>query len=133
MIHTKLSNRAHVRLSIMCIIAMISPAGIVRAGAMNSIVEYTTSGTVGTLNSTGAAVVGFEGVDHGLVSLPRSFEQSNYTSLIPEGFGSIMPLGLFNVSPADRGTTTNYDGTPFTINVTVDAIGGVVPPRVRST
>lgn len=78
--------------------------------AASTLIQYSTSGTIGSSGVTGAPVISF-------ISL-------NENEVIPTSF---LSLGSFQVAGLQSGQSTTYTHTPFHITLVVDQVNGAVP------
>ena len=82
---------------------------------INSVMQYGTSGSIGTTGITGPNVISFVPEQSGTVTTPSSFS-----------------LGTFVVGFLPPGQTTSYVNTPFSITYTTQQVNGVEPDPNQS-
>jgi hypothetical protein len=87
--------------------AFASSAG---ADSIQSLMQYSTSGTIDSTGITGTPVIGFNSVLSGSFTAPSAFS-----------------LGEFQVAAMPSGTTTTYHNTPFHITYLTNQVDGAVP------
>ncbi len=103
--------------------------GRAEGGAMSHVIDYSTTGTIDTNGTTGSPVVSFQGINDGVVQTPPSaFRPAHYSFPIPQGYGSILPLGQFDIAPESGNTPTTYDNAKFDIALTIRSIDGQPSP-----
>jgi hypothetical protein len=78
--------------------------------SLSSLMQFGTSGQVGTTGITGPNVISYVPVSSGSFTTPSAFS-----------------LGTFVVGYQPQGTTTTYDHTPFSITYTAQKVNGDVP------
>lgn len=78
--------------------------------SLASLMQFGTSGSIGTTGITGPNVISYVPVSSGSFTTPSAFS-----------------LGTFVVGYQPQGTTTSYDHTPFAITYTAQKVNGTVP------
>ncbi len=95
------------------------------AAAMSSTIDYSTTGTIGTAGTSRSPVVSFQGINDGVATTPISaFQPAHYSFPIPQGYGSAMPLGQFDIAPDSGSNPTTYNNAKFDIELTIRSIDG---------
>ena len=89
-----------------------TPAG----GTVQSLMQYSTAGAIGTTGISGPNVISFNSIPNGVFTA-----SSNPTGT------SNFSLGEFVVAPLPDGQSTVYNNTPFRITYLTDAVGGQTP------
>ncbi|HEU5116446.1 MAG TPA: PEP-CTERM sorting domain-containing protein [Isosphaeraceae bacterium] len=78
--------------------------------SLSSLMQFGTSGQIGTTGITGPNVISYVPVGSGSFTTPSAFS-----------------LGTFVVGYQPQGTVTSYDHTPFSITYTAQKVNGTVP------
>jgi hypothetical protein len=87
--------------------AFASQAG---ADSIQSLMQYSTSGTIDSTGISGTPVISFNSVQNGSFTAPSAFS-----------------LGTFQVAALPKGATTTYNNTPFHITYLTNLVDGVAP------
>ena len=85
-------------------------------GAIQSLMQYSTAGAIGTTGISGPNVISFNSIPNGVFT----------ASSDPAGTSNFS-LGEFVVAPLPDGQSTVYNNTPFRITYLTDAVGGKTP------
>lgn len=88
-------------------LALLLTAWLAPGAAANTLVTYSTSGTIDSTGVTGAPIISFDSTTNGGFNAPSAFS-----------------LGDFNVAALPNGETTTYTNTPFHITFTVNQVNG---------
>jgi hypothetical protein len=88
--------------------AVLAAASTSKADSLNSLINYSTTGTVDpNVGVNGPSVISFDSVAKGAFAAPSAFS-----------------LGSFQVAPLPTGVSTTYTNTPFQITYLTNAING---------